>query len=277
VTRSRAPLMFLGLAVASSALLGAPRADAQANDPCLTAPIDGQQQQRAGKLLEARASYLACSRKSCPKVIVQDCEHWLGEVNDALPSVIFAARDAEGHDLFDVRVSIDGSAPAALSALGVPLDPGEHRFTFHREGAPDVEQRSLLRAGEKNRQIVAVFGSSATPPPVPLATDRPVPVAAWIVAGTGVAAFVFFGVFGALGVSERASDGCASGCSANDRSSVNTKFDVADVGLVTGVVALGAATWIYLARPTLAVVPKTGFFDFRPAPGGGVAVVGARF
>jgi hypothetical protein len=277
VARAHERLALLGLAFASSALLGAPRALAQANDPCLTAPIDGQQQQRAGKLLEARASYLSCSRKSCPKVIVQDCEHWLGEVNDALPSVIFAARDAQEHDLFDVKVSIDGGATAAPSALGVPLDPGEHRFTFHREGAPDVQQRAILRAGEKNRQIVAVFAPPSAPPPVPLATDRPIPVAAWIVAGTGVAAFTFFGVFGALGVSERGSDGCATGCSTNDRSSINTKFDIADVGLVTGVVALGAAAWIYLARPTIAVVPKTGFIDFRPAPGGGVAVLGGRF
>jgi hypothetical protein len=288
VARRNASSRALGVALAASALSGTPRVMAQAADPCLSAPTDGQQQQRAGKLLEARESFLACSRNTCPKEIVQDCEHWLRDVNDALPSVIFAVRDAEGHDLLDARVSIDGGDPVAITALGVPLDPGEHSFTFHREGAPDVEQKALLRAGEKNRAITAKFAGSpvthpALPPPTttpapPAETTRPVPVAAWVTAGIGVAAFAFFGTFGALGVSERSAYGCASGCSANEKSTVDVKFDVADVSLVTGVVALGAATWIYLARPPVTASPRTGgFFDLRASPGGGVAVVGARF
>jgi len=141
----------LALALATSALLRAPPAVAQAADVCLSAPIDGQQAQRVGKLMEARASYLSCSSASCPKEIVSDCEHWLREVDDALPSVIFAARDAQGHDVVDARISIDGGAPAPMATLGVPLNPGPHRFTFHRDGAPDVEQQAVLRAGEEPR------------------------------------------------------------------------------------------------------------------------------
>jgi hypothetical protein len=287
VARRLASSRAVGLALAASVFSGAPELMAQAADPCLSAPTDGQQQQRAGKLLDARESFLACSRNTCPKEIVQDCEHWLRDVNDALPSVIFALRDAEGHDLLDARVSIDGGEPAPITALGVPLDPGEHRFTFHREGAPDVEQKALLRAGEKNREITAKFAASPvanpalSPPPMPAPpaeTTRPVPVAAWVTAGIGVAAFAFFGTFGALGVSERSAYGCATGCPANEKSTVDLKFDVADVSLVTGVLALGAATWMYLARPTVTASPRTGgFFDLRASPGGGVAVVGARF
>ena len=288
MTPSRVPLPALSLALAASTLLGAPHAIAQTADPCLSAPIDGQQAQRAGKLLEARASYVSCASKSCPKVIVSDCEHWLREVDDALPSVIVAARDGRGNDLLDARVSIDGGAPTAMATLGMPINPGQHRFTFHREGAPDVEQQALLRAGEKNREIVAVFGGPPGAPPVPVVTERPVPVVTWIVAGTGVAAFAFFGTFGALGVSQRSSDGCATGCSATDKSSVDTKFVVADIALAAGVVALGAAAWIYLARPTITVQGRpTGqgreidlgaaSLDFRPVPGGGVAAISGTF
>jgi hypothetical protein len=279
--RVRSPISSygLGLALATSAFVQSPWAFAQTADPCLSAPIDGQQAQRAGKLLEARASYLACSSMACPKVIVSDCEHWLREVDDALPSVILVARDGQGKDLLDARVAIDDGAPTPMAALGIPLDPGPHRFTFRRAGAPDVEQQALLRAGEKNREIVAVFG--AAQPAIataPLVTERPIPVTAWVVAGTGLAAFAFFGTFGALGVSERSADGCATGCPATDKTSVDTKFVVADIALATGVVAIGAAVWIYLARPTVATPTRAAaFLDFRPTPGGGVGLVGGRF
>ena len=280
MTPSRMPLSVVSLALAASALLGVPNAIAQTADPCLSAPIDGQQAQRAGKLIEARASYVSCASKACPKVIVSDCEHWLREVDDALPSVILAARDARGQDLLDARVSIDGGPPTSLATLGMPINPGQHRFTFHREGAPDVEQQALLRAGEKNREIIAIFGGPAGATTVSAVTERPIPVATWVVAGIGVAGMAFFGTFGALGVSQRSTDGCASapGCAASDKTSVDTKFDVADIALATGVVALGAAAWIYFARPSVAVEARpAAFFDFRPAPGGGVGVLSGRF
>jgi hypothetical protein len=276
----RVPSPVIGLALAASTLLCAPKVVAQTADPCLSAPIDGQQAQRAGKLIEARASYVSCASQACPKVIVSDCEHWLREVDDALPSVIFAAHDAQGNDLVDARVSVDGGAPTAMATLGVPMNPGQHTFTFHRQGAPDVVQQALLRAGEKNREIIAVFGGAPATPGVPLVTERPIPIATWVVAGVGVAGMAFFGTFGALGVSQRSADGCAAapGCPSADKTSVDTKFVVADIALATGVVALGAAAWIYLARPSVKVEARpAAFFDFRPTPGGGVGVVGGRF
>jgi len=123
---------------------------------------------------------------------------------------------------------------------------------------------------------------------MPVAIERPVPVAAWVVAGTSVAAFAFFGTFGALGVSERSADGCATGCPSAQKTEVDTKFVVADIALATGVVALGAAAWIYLARPTITVPVRTvgrghrdpsgtTWLDVRPAPGGGIAAVSGTF
>ncbi len=261
------------------ALPAHPQAQPAGQDPCLSAPIDGQQQQRAGKLMQARASYLACSKRTCPKVIVQDCEHWLREVEDALPSVILAARDTAGHDLLDARVSVDGAPAAPVTALGIPLDPGQHVFVFQRDGSPPVQEVALLRAGEKNREITGIFKG---PGMKPVLTERPIPLSAWVAAGVGVASFAVFGTFGALGVSQRSSDGCATGCTADQKSSVDTKFVVADVGLGLGVAALGAAVVLYLARPEVVVEsgpakPPSAFFDVRSVPGGGVGVLSGSF
>jgi hypothetical protein len=251
---------------------------AETEDPCLSAPIEGQEAERAGKLIEARASYIACSKNTCPEVIVTDCVHWLSEVEDALPSATFAARDAQGNDILDARVSIDGGPLASLTTLAVPVNPGQHRFTFHRDGAPDVEQQAILRAGEKNRSIVAVFvtpdDALRHPPSMPVmqpVMERPVPVAAWVAAGTGIVALGLFGVFGALGVSERGADGCATGCPPSEKTSVDTKFDVADVALGAAACSLGVAAWLYLARPTVPLKARTSAsWSLRLTPGGGV-------
>jgi hypothetical protein len=244
------------LAIGALALFASSRARAQSEEECLKSPVDGQKLQRAGKLLDARERFRMCARSACPAEIVRDCTQWSRAVEDALPSVVMAARDRQGRDLIDVDVSIDGDASAAVGERAVSLDPGMHRFVFHRSGNPDIEQRVLLREGEKSRRIAATFGAE-TPMVVPPARARyttiarPVPAAAWIVGGVGVLSLVSFGTFALVGIAERADHGCAGGCSEEQSDSVNVKFRVADVSLGAGLVALGIATWIYLSRPSV--------------------------
>jgi hypothetical protein len=262
---------------------------ARAADPCMSAPVEGQKLQRAGKLLQALDRFGQCARNSCPREIVQDCTGWAEAVEHAVPSVVAAARDAQGRDLIDVQVAIDGQPAVPLTARAIELDPGPHHFVFSTAGNANVERDALLREGEKNREILATFGVVATaavspapapPPPADVETDRPVPLGAWIAGGVAVAAFGVFGVAGAIGVSERSSDGCgsASGCPASQKSGVDSLFRVADVGLGVGVVALGVATWLYLTRPSVAPGGSpSAAFDLRPQPGGAVATFGATF
>jgi hypothetical protein len=175
-------------------------------------------------------------------------------------------------------VSIDGKDWEDLTALSVSLDPGPHRFVFHRGGSPDVEQQVLLREGGKSREVTGVFAlpdAHAEPASVAV-TTRPVPVAVWLTAGLGAAGLASFAAFGTVGLLERSSDHCATACTTADKDSVDTKFRVADISLGVSVVAFGAATWIFLARPAIQM-PQAAFFDIRPMPGGGLAVVGAPF
>jgi hypothetical protein len=248
------------LAVGSSSLLQPVVARAQSNeDPCLVSPVEGQKLRRTGKLLDARVQFSSCARQTCPPEIVQRCAQWNEEVGAAVPSVVFAAHDARGADLVDVRVSIDGQPAAAVGARAIELDPGQHRFVFSSAGHPDVEQPIVLREGEKNREISVTFapvaGAPGTAPSASAETEpvapesRPVPAAVWILGGVGLAALASFGTFGALGVSERSNDHCDKGCTSDQNSSVQTKFVIADVSLGVGIVALGIATWLFVTRP----------------------------
>jgi hypothetical protein len=104
-----------------------------------------------------------------------------------------------------------------------------------------------LREGEKNREVLVVFASPVAPP----ASLRPVPLGAWSAGGVGLAAMGTFGVLGALGVAQRSANHCDTGCPADQKSAVDSKFLVADVALGVGIAALAAAAWLYLTRPTV--------------------------
>jgi hypothetical protein len=207
----------------------------------------------------------------------------------AIPPVVLAARDAQGNDISDVVVSIDGKPPAPIGVLALELDPGTHTFVFQRSsGGATVERQVLLRQGEKNREVVAswpgssVPGSSTPAPPATApnpadeTTDRPVPAAAWILGGVAVAGIATSAVFGALGLSARASNHCDNGCSQTQYDDMMTKFRVSDVSLAVGLVSLGAAAWVYLARPTVQR-PSAGWLDVYALPGGGGVSVQQSF
>ena len=273
------------VAIASCAALAAWGSDVRADDACMTAPVQGQQLQRAGKLLAARDRFAACARKTCPAEIVQDCTQWAQQVSGALPSVVLAARDPAGADLVDVRVTIDGQPDVGMSARAIDLDPGSHRFVFRRQGAADVQVDVLLREGEKNRPVGVTFGAAAsasTPPPSPPpeepheSSSRPVPIAAWVAGGLGVLGMASFATFGAIGVSDRSSSGCDIGCSESPKDRVDMELRVADISLGVGIVGLGVATWLFFTRPS-ATESQAVVLDVHAAPGGGVATLGARF
>lgn len=259
-------------AAAVAVLLAAGRAGAA--DACLDAPVQGQKLQRSGKLLAARDKFALCAQKSCPGEIVRDCTGWMQDVSKAIPSIVAAARDGSGADVLDATLSIDDGAPAPVGARAIELDPGPHHLVFHRPGAADVVRGLVLHEAEKDRQVVATFegGAQPAPSPAPAAPEaetpspsRPVPVPAWIAGGVGVAALATFGAFGTIGVLDRGNDHCDTGCSASQKSGVDTDFLVADVSLGVGVVALGLATWFYLSRESVPA-PATAVLGVLGAP-----------
>jgi hypothetical protein len=188
--------------------------------------------------------------------------------------VVAAARDAQGRDVVDASVSIDGGPDAPVGARAVELDPGPHHFVFRRAGSSPIEQEVLLREGEKNRAITVTF-ASLVPPPVPHVptTTRPVPALSWILGGVGVIGMASFATLGSVGLSNRGAYHCDTGCTASQKSAVAGQFLAADVSLGVGVVGLVLAAVLYLTRPATST---SGLLDVRPAPRGGVVVVGGR-
>ncbi|WP_437767239.1 hypothetical protein WMF27_20245 [Sorangium sp. So ce281] len=282
--------LALSLAAAAALSLTGARADAAPHkQACADAYERAQGLRRDGRLIEARAALVVCSQPTCPAAAVADCGPWLAEVEQSLPSVVVAAKDAHGRERLDVRVLVDGRPlAAALDGKALPVDPGPRTFRFEPATGPAVEERVLIREGEKNRPLTVTLGALAAGAPTsprPLApraappAEPSVPGLVWASGAVGVAGLAVFAVAGALSLSAEADlrATCAPRCAEGEVRAIRVQHAIADVGLGVGVVALGAAAWLYMTRPAAAQPPKAGATALRPFIAGSAAGVAGAF
>lgn len=241
-------MKLVGVVSALIVWLAAPRAaHAQGIEPVCEASYVGGQ--RAYKLkhdlLAGREQLLVCAR-ACPDQLRASCGRWLGEIERALPSIVVKAKDAAGHDVLDVTIEIDGKPPPGYTdGAAIDLNPGEHAVRVERAGRPAVEDTVLVQAGEKLR-VVEVWLE-----PRAVGSRRPVPVAAFVLAGVSAVSLASFGVFSIWTTVEYDSTSSCNGrCAPSSRdSSFTTKTVLADASLGVAAASFVAASVVYLARP----------------------------
>lgn len=253
--------------VASSASVAAPNPPASA-DACVRLSERGLAARDKGLLREARGHFISCAADTCPRTLRVDCSRWLEEVEATLPSIVAGAREEGGIDLFDVKVLVDGVvAVEPQQGKAIALDPGPHVVRFERPGAEPVEIKIMLRAGERNRPVLASFTKrdpAVAPPPATLADEpwhakneksekkdekhRGPPVLAWVFGGIGIAGIGAFTGLAISGSSEkdRLRGVCSPNCTDNDVGSLKGQYIAADISLGIGIVALGLATYFFL-------------------------------
>ncbi len=265
----------------------APPPDTQA---CLDSYAESQRLRKSGQLVAARRALLVCSQASCPEVVKTDCLPWLGEVEQALPSIVVVAKDQAGVDTLAVQVTIDGTVVAeTLDGRPMVLDPGAHKLRFDHGTAPAIEQTIVVQQGVKNRPVEVSFApdspptTTAPPPPPAKPPDRGTPVVGYIIGGVGVLALGSFAVFGLMGKAEadEYDDTCAptKTCDEDEVDGTRTKLLVADVSLVVGIAALGVGVGLVLHHELSDPEPAsaTTRLELHPVPGGAAALLTQAF
>lgn len=267
---------------------------------CLDAHEKSQVMRKDGKLRDARDALLTCARDVCPAVIRKECGPWLGQVNNAIPTVTFAARK-DGHDLVDVKVTMDGELLASqLDGRAVDVDPGPHTFVFETTGAKPLEMKVVVREGEKAREVVADFGGNvaaappgtgsgttagASTPGADAGASRPIPTLTYVLGGVGIAALAGSAFFELRGLSKRSdldSQNCKPYCDAGEVDSAKQSILIGDIALGVGVASLGTAAFFYFTRPEVPNAPKqraagSMHFDVTALTGGAAAGVSGSF
>jgi hypothetical protein len=150
-------------------LVGGP---ALAADPttleCLISYEDSVTLKNRHALTAARARLLICSSTACPADIRNECVARGHAIDAAIPTIIFAFKDATGAALADVTVTMDGELLAEpLQGNALSVDPGAHTFTFDVAGRPKVEKPLMILEGQKERREAVVFEAAMTATPVP--------------------------------------------------------------------------------------------------------------
>jgi hypothetical protein len=268
----------IALAVAVGAWASPATADDKAD--CISAAESAQNERLSSKLLDAEAHLRTCARDVCPKLVRDDCQKWLPQVEQSLPTIVLRAHDPKRIALTDVTASIDGVPVATrLDDRPIPLDPGSHTVRFARTGSPLVEQTIIVSTGEKGRAVdVQLLVPTARDQPSAAGPRRPIPVGVFVLAGVGVLAlgsFTYFAIAGTSDVDQLRST-CGLYCSSSDVSNAHTQLLVADISLGVSVVSLGAAAWLFFRRPE-APAPNAASLDVQPIPGGALARVGGSF
>ena len=187
--------------------------------------------------------------------MANDCKRWLADVRARLPTLDLTARGSGGI-VPPAVVEIDGRT-VALPASAVGVDPGAHTLTFRAAGYVPQSQRVDLAEGAHPRVDVTLVPMALSPVASIAVERRGSPRTPWLVTSIAtstlaVAGFALFAGFGAAGASDQSAfrASCAPLCTQAQVDQVAGEFTWANVGLVTGLVALAATavTWFITVR-----------------------------
>lgn len=227
-------------------------------EACVAAFDRGQRAQSDRSLRRAQSELIVCAQESCPTVLRADCAGVLAEVRTALPTLVFAADDGNGHELTDVKVFVGSELVApALDGRAVAVDPGTFELRFERPGQAPVLTTRTIREGEKSRVIRVSLpigsehdgdhgGSARSPRRDTLGWLLPGSLAAAGVAGLGVALYTRLDFDGRV---DELRGSCAPDCTQEQRSDLSGTLVTSNValGIGLGALALAAVSWFVTA------------------------------
>lgn len=214
--------MKRGVVALASFVVVAVTEDAFAANACVSSADRGQDLRASGKLEEARATFLACAKPACNRVIRADCEKWIKEIDEEKAQAEEREREKE-------KEKEMAEPPAVV--------------------APPAQAR------------VTVAFTEPAPPPAAKAASA-FPVAPAVLGGLGVISLAAFGYFQVQGWSRHASleDGCAKtrSCTDADIEGARSQFVASGAALGVSAVSFGVAAILYFTRGSDAAAARVG-------------------
>jgi hypothetical protein len=285
---------------AASLVLFAPSSATAAKPDARTcaAVRDGAQKLRSDKhLRQAREQLTTCSDAGCPADVRKACTKAAAEIDAAMPTVAFSAKDPSGAEVKALKVTLDGQPvpDADVSDGMLQVDPGQHTFTFSADPWAPVTRALTLAEGDRRTETVTFAKATGDAPaaetaPAPAPADETAPSAegrglsretVGMVTGglgfAGIAGLGLGGVFGMLAISARnqQTSDCASAAKCvnypsalNDHSTSLSDGTISTAAFVVGGAFIAGAVGFYLleTHPS-ASSPATGVLVV-PGPGG---------
>jgi hypothetical protein len=252
---------------------------------CFQAHEQGQIARGQRKLRKAAEHFAVCAHESCPKVASEECVKWLAEVRPAIPTFALVVFDKHGQETSDVKVLLDDEPlTEKIEKKNYEVDPGQHTLRFELADGSTIEEKFEMGPGESGKRITGDFSrlvqkETKKAAPVTAKPSRPVPVATWILGGLSVVALGSFATFAILGKNKETElkDNCAPNCKEADVNVMDQRYLLADISLGAGVLALGAATVLFVTRKPVEKEQTTTRLEVIPGRGAGMVRWTARF
>jgi hypothetical protein len=243
---------------------------------------DGEAIERLEKYLEGKGSQIEAGDKA-------QIESDLKALRAAVARVTFKSDRSEVR-ITDVRTPSKGPQVTNDYALTgeqtLGIHPGRHTFTASADGAPSLTWTvEIANGGTYDHMFdfskAAAAAGAGGDQPKPVATERPVPVTAFVFGGLTVALAVPTVIFmvraGEKNSDYEAKNGMRSAAELTElRSDVKSANLVADIFLGASIASLAATGIFYFTRPSRPV-EKTGAWAVTPTAsrsGGGAVLVG---
>ena len=292
--RMTARLGALATLATSLCLTGAANGQSVSKEDCINAHVAAQQHKNDSQLLAAKKQLIICAHESCPAEIRSECGRLLEEVETGMPTIVITAEDEAGHDIADVRVTLDGNPLVeTLDGKPIPFDPGAHQLRFERSGSPPIEQKIIVKAGEKYRAVKIRFepdGEAGASPTTGSPTDQP-PDSSEPAESSGISPLVYVGfavagvgaivggITGGISLSQASDlkDDCPENACAMDRGEdIDSMMTLGHVSTVSFIVAgVGAGVAVVSLILGGSEASETG--SIRPVLGPGFLGMGGSF
>jgi hypothetical protein len=266
-----------GEAPATSVVDNASEKPPPTKEQCLDAHHKAQTAQLDGKLILAREMASICASSTCPSVLIGDCAHWLSDIDQQIPSVVFEVR-VDGEPNVTASVFADGNqVPVWSKGEALRLDPGQHEFRFELSPRAPIEKSIMLTTGMQYRVILAEFVMArraqvvaATPLPAPApppVVPRRTPTLVYPMLGIGALGVAGFTTFALVGKSKQndLEQRCMAHCTDEQMRPMKTHYLIADLSLGVGLISLAAAATIYFWRSES---PASATVGVAPLPHG---------
>lgn len=272
----------------------APAQGAEGGAQCEASYEKAQTDRLAGHYVSAQAAALACSQIQCNQAIVRECLRLYESFQQDTPTLVFSARKAEGGELIDVKVEMDGKQILdGITGRPFPVDPGPHKFVFIDPVRGRQETTESARVGDHARVVEVTFadpnakeaplGTPGAPgvdqPPAAHHKKPAIPVMTFVLGGVGVVGLASFAYFRVSGVGDynHYNATCSPACNPDDIDSVRTKFLMSYISLGVGVAAVAGAGIVYVLNRGTDEGGETAASVEPLAGGGALARLRTRF
>jgi hypothetical protein len=123
---------------------------------CITNYKSGLEQERTGKLLEARELFIRCAKSACGSPLREECTMRFTQLGTDIPSIVPVVTNAAGKPETNIEVAVDGARlTSTLDGHSFVLDPGPHDFSFSKDGHIFASTSLMIVQGQRNRLIAA--------------------------------------------------------------------------------------------------------------------------